>query len=200
MAQASARATGATGAALASSRSPAILIGAIRRWIVDGLVQESEQRRLFPWLAVTFGFGILVCFTATDGQPALAAPLLVASALSALALRLGSRPVALALVLGLAVAFLGFAAATLRMQVVAAPVLARTTIAPLTGLVEALDEREVGARLIVLVEKFRQPPAGSPAQAGPRFLQEGPCAEARRFHFGDGTAPAAARRGPPRRI
>ncbi|MHC2000921.1 ComEC/Rec2 family competence protein [Methylobacterium sp. CM6241] len=154
MAQASARATGATGAALASSRSPAILIGAIRRWIVDGLVQESEQRRLFPWLAVTFGFGILVCFTATDGQPALAAPLLVASALSALALRLGSRPVALALVLGLAAAFLGFAAATLRMQVVAAPVLARTTIAPLTGLVEALDEREVGARLIVLVESF----------------------------------------------
>ena len=38
------------------------------------------------------------------------------------------------------------------MATVAAPVLARTMIAPLTGFVEALEEREEGARAVVLVE------------------------------------------------
>ncbi|WP_043764349.1 ComEC/Rec2 family competence protein [Methylobacterium sp. 88A] len=154
MAQASARAKGATFAGLARPRSPSAMVEAAKRWFAGGLAEESEQRRLFPWLAVAFGLGILVCFTATHGEPSLAAPLLVALALSAAVPFLGSRPVALALVLGLAASFLGFSAAVLRLRIVAAPVLARTTIAPLTGLVEALDEREVGARLIVLVESF----------------------------------------------
>ncbi|WP_232630241.1 ComEC/Rec2 family competence protein, partial [Methylobacterium sp. Leaf118] len=60
----------------------------------------------------------------------------------------------LAVALGLAAAFLGFAAGVWRVASVAGPVLARTTIAPLVGLVEALDEREGGARLIVRVERF----------------------------------------------
>ncbi len=56
--------------------------------------------------------------------------------------------------LGLAAACFGFAAAAWRVERVAAPVLTRTMVAPLTGLIEALDEREVGARLIVRVERF----------------------------------------------
>ncbi|WP_019905114.1 ComEC/Rec2 family competence protein [Methylobacterium sp. 77] len=154
MAQASARATGAAIASWSRWRSPSFLIETAKDWCLDGLRQESEQRRLFPWLAVAFGIGILVCLTATSGQPSLAAPLLVASVLAAAIPFLGARPIALALVLGLAASFFGFSATVLRLQLVAAPVLARTTIAPLTGLVEALDEREVGARLIVLVESF----------------------------------------------
>lgn len=54
----------------------------------------------------------------------------------------------------LAAAFLGFAAAAWRVSEVAAPVLNRTTIGPLIGTVEALDEREVGARLLIRVESF----------------------------------------------
>ena len=54
----------------------------------------------------------------------------------------------------MAAAFLGFAAATWRVSQVAAPILTRTTIGPLVGMVEALDEREVGARLVIRVESF----------------------------------------------
>lgn len=54
----------------------------------------------------------------------------------------------------MAAAFLGFAAAAWRVSEVAAPVLTRTTIGPLIGTVEALDEREVGARLLIRVESF----------------------------------------------
>lgn len=154
MAEASARAKDATVAGLARLRSPSASFVAVKRWFAGGLAEESEQLRLFPWLAVAFGLGIIVCFTATHGEPSLAAPLLVAFALSAAVPFLGARPVALALVLGLVASFLGFSAAVVRLRIVAAPVLTRTTIAPLTGLVEALDEREVGARLIVLVESF----------------------------------------------
>ncbi len=69
----------------------------------------------------------------------------------------------MALALAAAAAFLGFAAATWRVAQVDAPILARTTIGPLTGMVEALDEREVGARLVIRVESF----AGLAPQARP---------------------------------
>ncbi|MFD0937075.1 DUF4131 domain-containing protein, partial [Methylobacterium trifolii] len=118
------------------------------------MAQDAAQRRLFPWLAVAFGAGILAFFTATDDTPALAAPLAVAIAGVAVTPFLGARPVALAVVLGLVAALLGFAAATLRVSLVSAPVMARTAIAPLTGLIEALDEREEGARLVVRVASF----------------------------------------------
>lgn len=67
---------------------------------------------------------------------------------------LGGRPIALAAILAAMAILLGFAAAAFRVAQVTSPILARTTIAPLTGLVEALDEREEGARLIVRVETF----------------------------------------------
>ena len=123
------------------------------------LAQEAEQRRLFPWLAVAFGLGILVEFNATDGPPALAAPLLAAGACAATFPFLGARPFGLALALGLCAAFLGFAAAAYRVSSIASPILARSAIGPLTGIVESLDEREAGARLIVRVETFADLPA-----------------------------------------
>ena len=132
-----------------------------------GLRREAEQRRLFPWLAVAFGAGILVFFTATDGAPSLIAPLIAAAACLAVTPALRARPVGLALALGLAAAFLGFAAGVWRVASVAGPVLSRTTIAPLAGLVEALDEREGGARLIVRVESFGE----LDASARPRWVR-----------------------------
>jgi competence protein ComEC len=156
MAQGRARAAGWGLAALVPGRlnAPSLWLGAARDWFAAGLTREAEQRRLFPWIAVAFGAGILVYFTAVDGEPALAAPLLVAGGLAALMPFLGARPVSLALVLALSAAFLGFATAASRVARVASPVLSRTTIAPLTGLIEALDEREEGARLILRVESF----------------------------------------------
>ena len=149
---------GAEGRGIALARPRAFprprAIPAIRDWVADGLVREAEQRRLFPWLAVAFGAGILLYFTAADGTPSLAAPLICTLACLVATPFLGARPVTLAVTLGLAAGFLGFFAATWRVSQVAAPVLARTMIAPLTGMIESLDEREVGARLVIRVESF----------------------------------------------
>lgn len=156
MGQGGTRAVGRGLALLAAVRlsGPSWWLRAAGDWVLDGLRQEAEQRRLFPWLAVAFGIGILVYFTGTHGEPSLAAPLVAAALAAAATPFLGERPVTLALVLGLTAAFLGFAAGAFRVSRVASPMLARTTIAPLTGLIEALDERETGARLIVRVETF----------------------------------------------
>lgn len=142
------------GGAVALAGPRAVALPAIRAWLVEGIAREAEQRRLFPWLAVAFGAGIAVYFAAADGTPILAAPLVGAALALAPVPVLGARPVALALALAAAAAFLGFAAATWRVSQVAAPILARTTIGPLVGMVEALDEREVGARLVIRVEAF----------------------------------------------
>ncbi len=73
----------------------------------------------------------------------------------------------MALALGLGFASLGFAAAAWRVRSVAAPILARTMVAPLTGIIEALDEREEGARLILRVERF----GALPSEAMPRRVR-----------------------------
>lgn len=115
---------------------------------------EAEQRRLLPWLAVAFGAGILLCFAAAQGAPHPWAVLALAvSAASALPF-LGARPVAMAAALALLAAIIGFAAATIRMTSTVSPVLTRTSIGPLKGIVESLEERHGGLRLIVHIESF----------------------------------------------
>ncbi len=156
MAQDGGRAVGGAVPALFAGRVPAP--SQLWQGTVEGLgaslAREAEQRRLFPWLAVAFGAGILVFFTAADGEPTLAAPMIAAGFCLAVTPVLRARPIALALMLALAALFLGFAAGVWRVASVAGPVLTRTTIAPLAGLVEGLDEREGGARLIVRVASF----------------------------------------------
>ena len=41
-----------------------------RGWLSKAIAHEIEQRRLFPWIPVCFGIGILLFFQA-DGMPAL---------------------------------------------------------------------------------------------------------------------------------
>ncbi len=160
---------GLTGGALALAgtlrHAPGRTLPALRAWLGHCLAVEAEQRRLFPWLAVAFGLGILAFFGLSDGTPVLAAPL-VAAALCLLPMPwLGHRPAALAAALVLAAAFLGYAAATWRVARVAAPVLTRVTVAPLTGLIETIEEREEGARLVVVVARFGTlAPAATPTR------------------------------------
>jgi competence protein ComEC len=120
-----------------------------RGWLSRNIAVEVEQRRVFPWIAVCFGIGILLFFHA-DGPPALWAPTgaLALCMTAALVLR---RPAASAVLIGLAAVFAGFAAGTIRSRSVAAPVLARTTIAPVTGFIEAVEDRNGGKRLLVRV-------------------------------------------------
>ena len=58
-----------TGGALALTGPRVPALPAFRHWVAEGLTREAEQRRLFPWLAVAFGAGILVYFGAADGTP-----------------------------------------------------------------------------------------------------------------------------------
>src|SRR5690349_16821345 len=67
----------------------ALVSGDWRSWLRRCLDREVEHRRLFPWIAVAFGCGILLFFAA-DGEPGLWAPLL-AAALSAAAAVLARR-------------------------------------------------------------------------------------------------------------
>src|SRR5688500_9913566 len=62
--------------ALAGAFRPAGVAGRLewQGWLKACIAEEVEQRRLFPWLAVAFGCGVLLYFSA-EGTPALWAPL-----------------------------------------------------------------------------------------------------------------------------
>lgn len=126
------------------------------------LAAEAERRRLFLWLPVMMGVGILLYFAA-DREPALWASLAGFSIAGVAALLMRHKLPALYLCLGVAAAFVGFAAATWRTASIATPILDRPRIGQLSGYVESVEARDVGARLVVLVtgiagvEPERQP-------------------------------------------
>jgi competence protein ComEC len=123
------------------------------RWALRNLSEEVEQRRLFPWIAVCFGLGIVLFFKA-EGRPALWAPALAALLFCGLAIRAHARPGTLAVCIGLAALFSGFAAAVVRTGSVETPALAAIVIAPVTGFIEAVEERPQGARIILRVTRI----------------------------------------------
>jgi competence protein ComEC len=136
-----------------------------RRWLSRCAEQEVEQRRLFPWIAVAFGLGILLFFAA-EGRPSLWAP--AAAGLAAAAAVLARRRLlGFAIAIGFAALFFGFAAGVLRMRAVEAPVLGRTTVAPLAGFIESIEEREAGGRLVLRIHDF----AAAPAEQRPRRVR-----------------------------
>lgn len=126
----------------------------LTEWFFAEFQREVAQRRLFPWIAVAFGTGILIAFNATHGRPSLAAPLVVAGLTAIAALAARSNPGLRIVMVASCAVTLGFAAAVHRVDAVAGPIIARTTVAKLTATVETLDEREDGVRLILRVERF----------------------------------------------
>lgn len=125
------------------------LLEHLRAW----LRSEVERRRLFPWIAVAFGSGVLLFFAA-EGRPALWAPLVGLAGASASAVGLRHRVGALAVCVALAAIFAGFAAGVLRLRAVEAPILERTLIATLSGFVEEIEIRGQGARLTLAVQSI----------------------------------------------
>lgn len=120
------------------------------RGLAAALESEIERRRVFNWLPVFMGVGVILYFLA-DREPALAAPLAAGALCAAMAVLLRRRRAAMMLCLGAAAIFAGFAAATWRTASVAAPTLARIHFGKLTGFVESLEQREKGVRIVVLV-------------------------------------------------
>jgi competence protein ComEC len=132
--------------------------------------------RLVPWLAVAFGFGIVLYFTAGT-EPSLWAALVLFAATSAAAMLARRRPVAFPVALALATMAAGFATATTKRALVAHPVL-QTAVwnVEIAGFVEVREERERSDRVVVRVHRL----------AGPR-LAESP--DRVRVSVRKGTAP-----------
>jgi competence protein ComEC len=121
-----------------------------RHRLLAACATEAERRRLFLWLPVLMGLGILLYFAA-DREPALWAPAAGFAAASATAILLRSRRPAMLACIALAAIFAGFGAAAWRTATIAAPMLDRVRIGQLTGFVESVEARDAGARLVVLV-------------------------------------------------
>src|SRR4051812_6690964 len=141
-----------------------LALGAIdwRGWAARNLALEIDQRRLFPWIAVAFGMGIVLFFQA-EGRPALWAPLLGAGLCGCGAVLARRNLRSMAVLIAMTAVFAGFAAAVLRARSVEAPVLTRMTITPISGFIESIEDRLQGARLVLrLVEMKDRPAHGMP--------------------------------------
>src|SRR5690348_5927817 len=91
-----------------------------RGWLSRNASLEVEQRRLFPWIAVFFGLGIVLFFQA-EGQPALWAPVGSFAVCSTAALALRRKLAVFSAMIALAALFAGFSAGVIRARSVAAP-------------------------------------------------------------------------------
>jgi competence protein ComEC len=132
------------------SRSGAWLATVLRRWIAA----ELAPGRLMPWMAVAFGLGISLYFTA-EREPALwaATALALVCAIAAFAAR--HRPAGFPLLLAAAAIALGFAVATMRTAMVAHPVLAAPAWnVAIAGWVETREQRERSDRIVIRVERI----------------------------------------------
>ncbi|MPZ36941.1 MAG: DUF4131 domain-containing protein [Rhizobiales bacterium] len=135
--------------------------------------------RLVPWLAIAFGFGIALYFTA-DREPALLATVLLFVIAAAGAILARNRAIAFPFALAIAAASAGFLTATAKRAWIAHPVLpAAIWNVDVTGFVEAREERERSDRIVVQVHRM----------TGPRLEQP---LERIRVSVRKGTAPAVA--------
>jgi competence protein ComEC len=113
--------------------------------------------RLVPWLAIAFGLGIVLYFTA-DREPSLwaAVALLIGTAVAAILAR--HRPVAFPIALAIAVAAAGFATATAKRALIAHPVLQTAAWnVEIAGFIEVREERERSDRIVVKVHRIGGP-------------------------------------------
>jgi competence protein ComEC len=140
------------------------------------LVIETGPGRLVPWIAVSFGAGIVGYF-AIDQEPEPWAVALVLVLTISAAILARRQPVVFPLALGLATVAAGFATATMKRAIIAHPVLSTPVWnADIAGFVEIREERERSDRITVRVERL----------AGPRLDQQ---LERVRVAVRKGTAP-----------
>ncbi len=156
---------GVLAAAAGVSRAAAWAPG-LRAIFDRALEREVGERRVFLWLPVAAVGGVALNLAA-DREPSIPASLALTLLFSALAYVSRARPVALGVSLALAALFAGFLSMSLRTARVAAPVLDRIRIVSLTGAVEEVDLRAVGARMVVRVVSAD----GMPAEKVPRRVR-----------------------------
>jgi competence protein ComEC len=122
----------------------------VRAWALA----DVGPGRLVPWLAIAFGFGIILYFTADrEPEPWAAASLFVVAVAGAVLAR--NRAVAFPLALAVAAASAGFLTATAKRALIAHPVLQTAAWnAEIAGFVEAREERERSDRIVVRVHRI----------------------------------------------
>jgi competence protein ComEC len=107
-----------------------------------------------PWLAIAFGCGIILYFTA-EQEPAVWAAITLAVATGIGAVLARHRPVAFPLALAIAAAAAGFATTTVKRAMIPHPVLqASAWNVEIAGFVEAREERERSDRIVVRVHRL----------------------------------------------
>jgi competence protein ComEC len=115
---------------------------------------EAGAGRLFPWLAVAFGAGIVLYFAA-DHEPAWWAALPAAAVAATAAFLLRHRPFAFVLALGFFMIALGFAVATLRAALIEHPVLRVPAYGvSVAGFVELRDESQKSDRFVLRLDRI----------------------------------------------
>jgi competence protein ComEC len=125
-----------------------------REILESWFARDVASGRLFPWVPVAFGFGIVVYFTA-EHEPSLAAALALTFALAAATFLARARTFVFPLLVALTTAAAGFATATLKTVRVAHPVLHHAAFnISLTGFVEVREERERTDRIVVRVHEI----------------------------------------------
>ncbi len=112
---------------------------------------EWEQRRLFLWLPVLAGMGVLL-FLAADHDPILWVPEGLTLVFAGLAFAARNHRAGFMLAVAGAAVFGGFTCAAVRSSSVSAPTLDRVRIVKLTGFVEEVDHRRVGSRFILRID------------------------------------------------
>jgi competence protein ComEC len=116
------------------------------------LESEIAERRLFLWLPVAAGAGVVLYFAA-DREPSLLYATLVAAIAASLCIWLRHSRAPLAAALAFAALMAGFTSAALRCFLLASPVIDRIRVLKLTGTVEQLDLRRIGARFVLRVSE-----------------------------------------------
>ncbi len=122
----------------------------IREW----LLLETAAGRLVPWLAIGFGFGVILYFS-IDQEPTPWAAAVLMMVTAGISVLLRRRPTGFPIAVGLAAIAAGFGCATIKCSIIAHPVL--TTSAwnvEIAGFVEAREERERSDRITLRVERI----------------------------------------------
>jgi competence protein ComEC len=133
-----------------------------RLWL--WVLADVGPGRLVPWLAIAFGFGIVLYFTANREPMLWAAGLLFAIA-CAVTWSARRRPIAFPLSLAFAAASAGFLTGCVKQVLVAHPVLQTPAWnVAVAGFVEAREERERSDRIVVRVHRISGTRVGEPPQ------------------------------------
>jgi competence protein ComEC len=135
---------------VARPRAEFLLATKIRKWAIE----EVAAGRLFPWFAVTYGFGIVLYFTA-EREPASWAAIALAFGCAAAAIALRRRLGAFVIALGLFAMAAGFAVATVKTALTAHPVLRfPASGVTISGFVELREESQHTDRFVLRVDRM----------------------------------------------